>query len=406
MTKLEILRLWMAEDKIVHPLERNPNIVDLIRTLMTLCGYREFSETRWIKVLKQELLHDTYRKKASDHYVLVVIEGLGSNLAEFYPPGGFFETHYLRELRSVFPSAGVCALTSLVTGQWPGRHGLTGRYTYLPNWGRTATLPRFIDRATGEPLAEAGLRVEEVVLQPSLMPDLEREVCAILPAATKDEIYTRWAYGATKVIGYRSLSGGFESVAANVRSRVEPSLTLITIPELDAAEHDTGIRSAKVKRIVRSLDDLLSRLRDALVDREARIVVSGDHGLLEVPAERQIGIEDTDRMLDYLEAPPSGEPLMPVFHVKPGREKRFEERFASSYGSLMELISIPDAEALGLYGADGIDVAARRRLGSFIGIGPEPLAFLYHPSRDQEAREVAFHGGLHPATMRVPLFVT
>lgn len=405
MKKLEIVRLWMAEGQIIHPLERNPNIVDLVRTLVTLCGYREFNETRWIKVLKQELLDDTYRKKASDHYLLVVIEGLGSNLAEFFPTGGFFESHYLRELHSVFPSAGVCALTSLVTGQWPGRHGLTGRYTYLPESGRTATLPRFVDRITDESLSEAGVRMEEVVLQPSLMSELEREVCTILPAAMKDSSYSRWAHGATKVIGYRSLSGGFQAAAANIRNRTEPSLTLIYIPELDAAQHETGIHSAKVKRIVRSLDGLLARLRDMLVDRGVRMVVGGDHGLIEVPPESQIQVENGDRMLDYLEVPPSGEPLMPVFHVKPGREKRFEEHFASSYGSKMELISISDAEALGLYGSDGIDPAVRRRLGNFIGIGLEPLAFIYRSPRGQEVHEVAFHGGLHPATMQIPLFI-
>lgn len=405
MTKLEIVRLWMAEGKIIHPLERNPNVVDLVRTLVTLCGYREFNETRWIKVLKQELLDDTYRKKASDHYLFVLVEGLGSNLAEFFPPGGFFESHYLRELHSVFPSAGICALTSLVTAQWPGRHGLTGRYTHLPEHGRTAILPRFVDRITDEPLSEAGLRMEEVVLQPSLMTELEREVCTILPAAMKDGSYSQWAHGATKVIGYRSLSGGFQAAAANIRNRTEPSLTLIYIPELDAAEHETGIGSAKVKRIVRSLDGLLARLRDVLVDRGTRMVVSGGHGLIEVPPERQIQIETGDRMLDYLDVPPSGEPLMPVFHVKSGREKRFEEHFASSFGSMMELLSVSDAEALGLYGPEGIDSAVRRRLGSFIGIAPDPLAFTYHSPRVQEAREAAFHGGLHPATMQVPLFI-
>lgn len=405
MKKLEIVRQWMADGRILHPLERNPSIVDLMRTLMTLSGYRGFNETRWIKVLKQELLADIYRKKASEHYVFILIDGLGSNLSEFFPNEGFFETHYLRELRSVFPSTTASALTSLVTGQWPGRHGLTGWHTHLPEHGRTATVLPFVDRLTQEPLGEVGLRMDEVVLQPSLMSELEREVCSILPAGIKNGCYSQWAHGATRVLGYRSLSGAFQTVASNIKKGERPSLTYLYIPDLDTAQHETGTRSAKVKRMVRALDAHLSKLRDTLADQGARIVVTADHGLVEVPPERQFQLEEGDRMLDFLEVPPSGEALMPVFHIKPERERRFEEHFASSFGTLMELLSISDAEALGLYGADGIDPVARRRLGNFIGISYEPLVFLYTPPRKKPSKIVAFHGGLHPGSMQVPLFI-
>lgn len=405
MKKLEIMRQWMAEGKILHPLEKNPNIVDLTRTLMTLCGYREFNETRWVKVLKQELLDDTYRRRASEHYVLVLIDGLGRNLTEFFPAGGFFDTHYLRELNSVFPSTTACALTSLVTGHWPGRHGLTGWDTYLPDLKRTATILPFVDRMTNASLSDDGLRIEEIVLQPSLMTELEREVCTILPNKIKDGAYSRWAHGATKIIGYRSLPGGFQSVAANVENRQSDSLTYFYLPDLDTAQHETGTMSAKVKRLIKTFDELLSNLRDRLAKHGARLVVSADHGLLDVPPERQVRLETGNRILDFLEAPPSGEPLMPIFHVKPGKERAFDEHFSSSFGSLMELISISDVEALGLFGADGIAAVTRSRLGTFIGIAHEPMVLMYDPPGRRPKEMVAFHGGLQPSSMQVPLFI-
>jgi hypothetical protein len=124
-----------------------------------------------------------------------------------------------------------------------------------------------------------------------------------------------------------------------------------------------------------------------------------------VPAERQYRLEEDDRIFDFLEVPPSGEALMPVFHVRSGREKRFVEYFSATYGSMMELLSISDAEALGLFGADGIAPAARVRLGNFLGIAHEPMAFLYDPPDKKPKVIAAFHGGLQPSSIRVPLFI-
>ncbi len=405
MKKLEIVRQWMAEGKILHPLEKNPNIVDLARSLMTVTGYREFIEARWLKVLKQELLDDTYRLKTSEHYVMILIDGLGSNLREYFPPDGFFETYYHRELHSVFPSTTAAALTSFVTGQWPGRHGLVGWHTHLPEHGLTATVLPFVDRMTNTPLSEKGIRMEEVVLEPTIMPELEREVCTVLPSALKDGSYSQWAHGGTKMIGYRNLSGGFQSVAANIARSTGPSLTYFYISDLDTAQHDGGTNGTKVKRIIKNLDALLLKLTKELEERGARIVVTADHGLVDVPEESQYRLDANDRMLDFLECPPSGEAVMPIFHVKPGQERRFAEHFESSFGDRIELISFSDVEALGLFGPDGIASRTKDRLGTFLGISRVPLAFLYDPPGKRSKPMVAFHGGLLPEAMRVPLFI-
>ena len=225
MRKLEIVRQWMAEGKILHPLERNPNIVDLTRTLMTLCGYREFKETHWIKVLKRDLHGEARHLRPSDHYIFVLVDGLGRNLSDFFPPGGFFDSHFVRELRSVFPSTTASAMTSLVTGEWPGVHGLTGWFTHLPEFGRTAKILPFVDRFTGTPMEDYGADMGALVPVKSLFSSLEREVCVIMPSSIRSGAYSNWANHDTQVLSYRSLSGGFQAAAANVQNRTKPSFT-------------------------------------------------------------------------------------------------------------------------------------------------------------------------------------
>lgn len=404
MKRIEIVRQWMAEGIILHPLERTPNSIDLIRTLATLCGYREFKETHWVKSLKRDLLARSRSGKGPRHYLFVLIDGMGMNLAPHYSPGGFFATYFSRELRSVFPSTTACAVTSLVTGEWPGTHGLTGWFTYLPDQGRTAVVLPFVERTTEKPLGELGVPISSVIMGRSLFPQLERSVCTYLPSRLKRGEYSRWAHGDSEVVGYRTISSGLTSAADHIRESADPSFTFFYIPDLDTAQHEHGTEGAIVRRLIRNLDAALLDLR-AHLEEDVCLVVSADHGLVDIPAERQFLLGDEDPMLRYLLAPPSGDPAMPVFHVREGLEKKFEEYFVSSYGAQMQLVSISDAEALGLFGAEGISPVMRARLGNFIGISSAPVALLYLAAGKNPDNHVAFHGGLQPEVMRVPLFI-
>ncbi len=404
MKRIEIVRQWMAEDIILHPLERSPNSIDLIRTLATLCGYREFKETHWIKSLKRDLLARPIHGRKPEHFLFILIDGLGMNLSPHFPPGGFFTTYFSRELRAVFPTTTACAVTSLVTGEWPGVHGLTGWFTYLPDRERTVLILPFVERTTEKPLGELGMTMSSILTARSLFPQLEREVCTFLPQHLKRGEYSRWAHGDSPIIGYRTISSGLTAAADYIGEREGPSFSFFYIPDTDTAQHEQGTGGARVKRLVRNLDSALLDLR-ARLGNDVCMVVSADHGLVDVPPERQLHLSEEDPLLRYLVAPPAGEAAMPIFHVRPGLEKKFEEFFTSSYGALMQLVSISDAEALGLFGADGISPVMRSRLGNFIGIASEPVALEYLAPGQKPKNHLAFHGGLQPDVMRVPLFI-
>ncbi len=404
MKRIEIVRQWMAEGLILHPLERTPNSIDLIRTLATLCGYREFKETHWIKSLKRDLLARSNRSRRPEHYLFILIDGLGMNLSGHYPPGGFFATYFTRELRAVFPSTTACAVTSLVTGEWPGVHGLTGWFTYLPDRERTVVVLPFVERGTEKPLGELNITMSSIVTSRSLFSQLECAVRTFLPHHLKRGEYSRWAHGSSEVVGYRTISSGLAAAADYLREAEGPTFSFFYIPDMDTAQHEQGTAGVRVKRLVRNLDAALLDLRAQLGD-EVCMVVTADHGLVDVPSGRQFHLSEEDPLLRYLVAPPAGEAAMPVFHVREGLEKKFEEFFTSSYGALMQLISIPDAEALGLFGADGISPVMRARLGNFIGIASEPVALEYLASGQESKNHLAFHGGLQPEVMQVPLFL-
>ncbi len=394
----------MAEGVILHPLERTPNSIDLIRTLATLCGYKEFKETHWVKSLKRDLLEGYARGRKPEHYLFVLVDGMGMNLSPHFPAGGFFESCFSRELRAVFPSTTACAVTSLVTGEWPGTHGLTGWFTYLPDRRRTILVLPFVERITQVPLEKLEIGMSSVVSSRSLFSQLEYDTATFLPQNLKKGEYSKWAHGDSEMIGYRGVSSGFSAVADYLNKKGKPTFTFFYVPDLDTAQHESGTSGSKVKKLVKGIDSLLMELRRSL-QGEVRIIVSADHGLVDVPTTRQFVLADGDPMLKYLEVPPSGEPAMPVFHVRPGQERKFEEFFSSSYGAFMELLSVSDAEALGLFGSDGISVTMRSRLGDFIGIAAEPMVFLYEAPGQKPSGLVAYHGGLQPEVMRVPLFL-
>ena len=83
-----------------------------------------------------------------------------------------------------------------------------------------------------------------------------------------------------------------------------PSFTHLYIPHVDAASHEYGIGHDMTKQAIAAVDGLLSQIA-ARLPPNAAIVVSSDHGLLDMDAAAH-EIEPDDDLVGYLEHEPSG----------------------------------------------------------------------------------------------------
>jgi predicted AlkP superfamily pyrophosphatase or phosphodiesterase len=389
-----------AAGVLLRPSDSEANLVHLVRAVAMLAGVRDLP----VDGPARELIDLI---GPAEHIVFVVIDGLGMNIVRRLPPACFLCSGLTRELRATCPSTTACALTTISTGMYPNRHGAVGWFTHVPELETTVTLLPFQERHTHRPLAARGLTPGDL-LPPPLCPRMSHRPLSIVPLALSDTPYNKYARGGTAGAGYGSITQAIDMIIERLRSIREPSYTHLYLPEVDSICHKLGVYHPSVVPLVEDIDEELQRLAEALNGR-AKIIVTADHGLIDVPRMDQALLQDGDTLLELLAVPPSGDARMPIFHLR-DRDEATREDFAAvffdRFGEQMVLLEPREAERLELFGPGAIEPRVRPRLGDFIAIPYRPATVAYLPP-EKSAGDVfcAVHAGLSPEEMQTPLCV-
>ena len=389
---------WFSNGTLSHPLDnRHAGSMDLFRAVASLCGVQHIADSENVTRLKQQI-------GQSDHYLFVIIDGLGMNQENFFAPSGFFDTYFTTELRALFPSTTSTVLTSLVTLQWPCQHAIVGWFTHLPDQGYTS-LPLLFQRRDDEtPLEQLGVGPEQVFPCPNVLSRFDRTCHSFMNEEYIDSSFGKWSRSETTAIGFSNLEHAFEKLTIHLNQARPFSYTYLYLAEIDYLSHKHGWKDQSVREAMQSIDRHLLGLRADLA-RDVRIIVTSDHGHINVPKERQIFLTNADALIETLEVPPSGDLRFPLFHIRPGKEKTFLRTFESTLSESFTLISKPTAEQLRLFGPDPLSPLTKSRLGDYIGIALSPAVLIYCPPNREPIDYLGFHSGLSADEMRVPLFL-
>jgi len=384
--------------RLVRPSAGSANFVDLVRALLRLCGAVDVESGPGVERICRLI-------GSAEHYVLVLVDGLGVKLLEELPADGFLRSHLAAELQAVFPPTTASALTTLATGKWPCEHGVPGWWVYLERFKLSATALRFVERFSERPLEEFGVSAADVFPAPSIWPGVKHEPLTVAGANIVNSTFSRYARGGTAGAGYAEVPEALQIVRDRVGAGGRPSITYVYLPQLDAICHRHGTDDEGVGPLLAGLDEQLGDLANDLAGR-ARLVIAADHGLVNTPPERTFILEEDDPLMTDLICPPTGEPTVPICHVKPGRQEHFYDGFARRFGGAFLLITPDEAERLRLFGPGPLSPVTRRRLGSFLGIAPEPAAVYFRPRTGAFHVHVGVHAGLSPEEMIIPLILS
>ena len=398
MTSVETVRDWLDQGRLIHPISRVPSIVSLSDALATMSGAATHSSDTRSAELAEEIGY-------YDHYVFVLVDALGLNLQHRFPEGGFFSRYFRRQLVSIFPSTTAAALTSIASGAEPAQHGITGWWTYFREISRTIAPILFRERDTGIPADELGLTMSDLIPVGSRLPLLFRETRSFVDKSIAHSEYSEWSRSGTGVTPFRSVPSAMRKLARHVHKLRSASYSYMYISQVDTLSHTHGYDSHETAEAIARIDKQLMWLRQSLPN-SARIVVTADHGQVNIGKEAWFAVHEHDRLMSYLSVPPSGEPTAPCFHVIPGREADFRNYFENSpFSRYFTLITSAEADELGIYGSAPLSEAMKLHLGTFIGIAAEPAAIEYVAAGRQPKGHVGQHGGMRPGEMHVPLFL-
>ncbi|GAB7047393.1 alkaline phosphatase family protein [Catenuloplanes indicus] len=299
------------------------------------------------------------------------------------------------QLTSGFPSTTPASLVTLGTGTPPGEHGVLGISLHVPGTDRVLQVLRWEDDpdpATFAPVptqleraAAAGVRVTSVTrpeFRGSGLTTAANRGGVFRGAAEVDELVT-------EILG--ALSGD-----------EPPVLVSGYFADLDKAGHRHGLTSPEWAAAAVDVDALITRLADGLPD-DAALLVTADHGQIDVPPDRRYDL-DADPRLSAGVRYVAGEPRVRYLHVEPGAAADVIAAWRAVLGSDADVVSRAEAVADGWFGPVtephlarvGDVVVTMRDVAVVLATAHEPRVI---------ADLIAFHGANTAAEMSVPLFV-
>ncbi|MGH3729686.1 MAG: alkaline phosphatase family protein, partial [Micromonosporaceae bacterium] len=299
-----------------------------------------------------------------------------------------------RELTAGFPSTTPTSLVSVATGTSPGAHGILGFTVNVP--GTRRVLTHIVWRDDPDPL-----RWQPVDTQLGIAAaDGVAATAVSRPEFAGSGLTTAMFRGAK----YRGATTPDEIAATMLSSLTTGSRALVYgyTPEVDRAGHLYGIRSAQWREAVREVDELVTRLVDGLPP-DAALLVTADHGMLDVPDDDRIDI-DTHRALRKGVRVVAGEPRVRYLHTRRGAVADVIATWRGVLGDRANVVGREEAVAAGWFGPVPEEHLAR--IGDVVVTcrGRTALIATKHEP-PVTSRLVAYHGAATSLEMAVPLLV-
>lgn len=328
--------------------------------------------------------------------VLVVIDGLGAiSLRAHAGHARALTAHMAKRdvAHAVFPSTTAAALTSILTGAWPGEHGLVGYRV------RDPSRDELVNLLSG--WEESGL--DPAAWQP--VPTVfERAAAEGRPTfAVGIAAYAGSGFSGATLRGAEFVAAATPAdrvaTAYDLAQRHPGALVYCYLPEADKAGHRNGIASGDWVAALEDIDAALSvRVPDGV-----GVLVTSDHGMVDVPAHRQMVLGEEGGRLDGVRHV-GGEPRMLHVYLEPDADAAVvRDRWRADLEGAADVATREEAIGAGLFGP-AVTEAAASRMGDLLVVARGNRAVYDGTASDQRSRGmVGQHGGLTPEERQVPL---
>lgn len=305
---------------------------------------------------------------------------------------------------AVCPTTTVASLASLGTGLPPGQHGMLGATVALPGEDRPMSLLRW-------KLAGVGPSVPLIDREPperiqALPTVLQRAAGAGLdpitigPGEHADTGLNRAVLRGGTHLGAGSPAELLTAVPAAAAERDRRFVYAYHGP-LDLAGHSYGIDSDEWREELRTADHLVDELAVRL-PADCLLVVTGDHGMVDVREEDLIEVADVPGLLDGVRVV-AGEPRLRHVHARDGAAADVVEAWRDALGDRCWVRSREEAVDAGWFGP--VSDRVRHRVGDVVVAAHDPVGVVQKEVDPRQRELVGHHGSLTDAELHVPLAV-
>ena len=382
----------------VYPDYAGRSIVNLMSSIMSSYGHTSPYYAPLINL-------PTVKLQAAQNVVLFVIDGLGYEYLIENGAGSRLHHHLLTPITSVAPATTATAISTFLTGLAPQQHGLTGWFTYFREMGSVLAVLPFKQRGSGIALGEAGISVTEMFGHVPIFNCLNVSSYSVSPAWIAHSDFNQAHLGPAELISYADIADCFAAISRCVKRETKRKYIYAYWPGFDSLAHEHGVGSEVVRTHFQELDDYFSNMLDDLAGTETLMIITADHGFVDVPAERVIRMEDHPELKDCLSVPLCGEPRLAYAYVRTSHRQKFEHYMQQHFAQAIELYTSEALRAQHLYGLGQPHPELASRTGDYTLILKDNYVI-----KDQIPGEGPFemkghHGGLSSQEMYVPLIL-
>lgn len=339
--------------------------------------------------------HPVLALPEAKRYVVLLVDGLGwhqlQRFREHAETMADLQTRADRLTCSV-PSTTATSLTSLGCGVPPGEHGVVG-YSFLE-----PSVHRVINALTwaGGPEDIEGFASCPTMFQRLALDGVES--AAVTLDRFAGSALTRLAFRGTKHVPVTSESDA-EHVAGQLTAALEQAQVVYVYERmLDHDGHGFGVGSWQWLDRLGAVDDLVATLIEAL-PADTCLLITGDHGMINVPQDTRVVLEDEPRLVghDFV----GGEPRFR--HVYGPDARALAAAWRGCLGERAQVLRREEAIEQGWFGRQ-VQARTAARIGDVVVAMTENYAVMSRQSA-KEFGLVGMHGSLTPDEMEVPLLV-
>ncbi len=339
--------------------------------------------------------------------ILLLVDGFGWLALDAHRSAAPFLASLMSShppIQAPFPSSTAVSISSLSTGRPPGEHGITGYTMAMPGLTQPMNCIGWSAYGTGDDLRSrfppAEVQPHATLLEIAAQHGLE---VAVLSAG--DHAGSGLSVAALR--GAEHLAVGtpeeLAEVAPAVARRMDRGVAYAYVWQVDLAGHVHGASSAEWLRELVRLDRALERLATALAEQETTLLVTGDHGMIDVPEAGKVDAPADRELMRGLRII-AGEPRARHLHTAAGAADEVLAVWRARFGERAWVVGREEAIEAGWFGPVVTD-AVRPRIGDVIVAAREPIGIFQRRRAPREWRLVGHHGSLTPEEQLVPLLI-
>lgn len=382
-------------DKILFPNYRK-SILNLISSIL-----KKYNVNTQYSGLPQI---DNLMKEEVNNVVLVILDGMGTNILTNNIPKGIFNKNKICDITSVFPSTTTAAMTTYYSGKPPIETGWIAWTQYFKEYGKYIDVLPEIDDSNGKKINVKEKSIKDIIGYKNIYEQILENnsnltVCEIVPSYCEKK--TKLTISANNI---EEMCEGIYNICTRKNKK---SFIFAYSDNPDDIIHKNGCYSSETKNFLKNAERYFEKLINDLKGTNTLLIISADHGHNDI--KEKISILDLHELQECLIMPPFLESRMISFFVKNDKREYFEKKFNKIFKGKYVLYNKKDFLDSNIMGYGKKHYKIDDFIGDYIAIAISDSIIVLENYYDRQLKgkneKKSTHCGLTRNEMEVPLII-